>query len=74
MILLTYINFVVYYVYLIFNRVRCHKNKNYNKQMFEKLNQKIFDDFKNKNKNKIVIEIKSFLKFRENLNHNEFNM
>ena len=51
--------------------------------MFEKLNQiffndfknkNIFNDFKNKNKNKSVIEIKSFLKCRENSNHNEFDM
>ena len=74
MILLTYINFVVYYVHLIFNRVRCYENKNYNEQMFEKLIQKFLDNFKNKNKNKFVIEIKSFLNFCENLNHNEFDM
>ena len=42
--------------------------------MFEKLNQKFFNNFKNKNKNKFVIEIKLFLKFRKNLNHNEFDM
>ena len=42
--------------------------------MFEKLNQNFFNNFKNKNKNKFVIEINLFLKFRENSNYNEYDI